>query len=296
MEDIIETMNPLQGKQITVVVPTCHRNDLLAKCLDCLAPASQTLLSSYYDVIVTDDGVSSTAQALVTERYPWAKWTQGPRRGPAANRNHGASLATTEWIAFTDDDCLPGRDWLTEFDKALETGFSVYEGQTICAAGLNSPTVEAPINETGGNLWSCNLFISRTVFLEMSGFDESFPFPASEDVDFRERLKQRGYSFPFVTNAVVDHPPRPMPKPRKQLGLDESIYYLQTRWGNPPGLGRLLYGKARYLGKIILTRQKSLESLVALWYLCSELMLMTLAYPKWKRKYKRFLASAVGQA
>lgn len=40
----------------SVVIPTCRRNDLLAKCLDRLAPGQQTLSPDQYEVIVTDDG------------------------------------------------------------------------------------------------------------------------------------------------------------------------------------------------------------------------------------------------
>jgi len=40
--------------KISVIIPTCHRNDLLAKCLDCLAPGVQTLPPEQYKVIVTE--------------------------------------------------------------------------------------------------------------------------------------------------------------------------------------------------------------------------------------------------
>src|SRR5688500_16117871 len=98
--------------RISVVIPTRHRNDLLALVLDRLAPGTQTLPADQYEVIVTDDGSITTAEAMIREKFSWARWTQGPRKGPAANRNHGASLAQGEWIAFTDDDCLPSSRWL----------------------------------------------------------------------------------------------------------------------------------------------------------------------------------------
>jgi glycosyltransferase involved in cell wall biosynthesis len=39
--------------------------------------------------------------------------------GPASARNTGAAAARGEWLAFTDDDCLPDRGWLTAFDSIL---------------------------------------------------------------------------------------------------------------------------------------------------------------------------------
>jgi glycosyltransferase involved in cell wall biosynthesis len=107
---------------ISVVIPTRHRNKALAECLQRLAPGVQTLPADGYEVIVTDDGSVTTAEVLVRERFPWARWTAGPRRGPAANRNHGASVARGDCLAFTDDDCLPSPGWLAAFAAAMFHG------------------------------------------------------------------------------------------------------------------------------------------------------------------------------
>ena len=40
----------------SVVIPTCERNDLLARCLERLAPGAQRFSADRYEVIVTDDG------------------------------------------------------------------------------------------------------------------------------------------------------------------------------------------------------------------------------------------------
>ena len=201
-------MSDAKVPKISVIVPTCHRNDLLALCLDCLAPGTQTLPPEQYEVIVTDDGSRSTAQQLVESSYPWVRWVQGPRRGPAANRNHGAQAATGEFLAFTDDDCLPKTGWLEAYASALTPNTAVYEGKTTCEAGITSPLYQAPINLTGGCLWSCNFLIQACLFRQLGGFDMQFAMPAMEDVDLHERLCQRGDTIVFVENAIVDHPPR----------------------------------------------------------------------------------------
>ena len=197
--------------RLSVIIPTCHRNDLLALCLDRLAPGTQTLDAARYEVIVTDDGAAGTAEALVREQYPWAQWVAGPRRGPAANRNNGARQAKHEWLAFTDDDCLPSSHWLEAYAGAIREGVQVYEGRTTCRAGITSPLYESPINLSGGNLWSCNFLAHARLFAEVGGFDEDFTMPSMEDTDLRERLKTRGEPISFVTEALVDHPPRRKP-------------------------------------------------------------------------------------
>ena len=223
-------MNTQISVLISVVVPTCHRNDLLAKCLDCLAPRNQVLSPDQYEVIVTDDGSKSTAELMIAEQYSWVRWTQGPRRGPAANRNHGASLALGSWIAFTDDDCLPDRLWLSAFRESIAEDIHVYEGKTVCRDWPNSPLFEAPINETGGYLWSCNFLISRCLFLEMGGFDEHFPYAAMEDVDLRERIRDLSKSICFVPTAIVDHPARPRRSCKSRMFSRESeAFYFRKR-------------------------------------------------------------------
>ena len=217
---------------LSVVVPTCHRNDLLARCLDALAPvvAMGVNESTKAEVVVTDDGSRSTAEALVAERYPWARWVAGPRRGPASNRNHGARQARGEWAIFVDDDCIPDPGFLPAYADAIasDPACNVFEGRTYVDRPRRTLAESAPINETGGCLWSCNFAIRRTLFESMGGFDECFPHAAMEDVEFRLRLKQRSEAFRFVRDAAVCHPWRPVAGAKASAEYEKSLLlYLQ---------------------------------------------------------------------
>ena len=207
---------------ISVVIPTRHRNDLLERCLDRLAPGAQTLAVDQYEVIITDDGGETTAELLVGQKYSWARWIAGPRKGPAANRNHGARSARGEFVAFTDDDCLPSPDWLAAFAATVHSGVDVYEGKTTCTDGIRSPLQEAPLNLHGGCLWSCNLMIRADVFHALGGFDVDFPNAWCEDVEFFERVRLSGINWRFVPDAVIDHPAR-----RRRLG-----WHAGSKWKN----------------------------------------------------------------
>jgi len=271
----------------SVVVPTCRRNDLLARCLERLAPGAQTLDAGRYEVIVTDDGRDATAEAMIREQFPWAKWTAGPARGPAANRNHGASQAQFEWIAFTDDDCLPSPGWLEAFAKAIDGEHTVYEGRTTCEDGLPSPAYAAPLNENGGFLWTCNMIISAETFERVGGLCEHFPYPAVEDVEFRERLLALGFEFPFVPGAVVDHPPRRKPGPIviARRHESEAAYWLAS--GKDVSLLR------SYVRPILGTAYREMRqhcSLSAWWWISTnvpvELAALCWLFPGWKRRLR----------
>ncbi len=192
----------------SVVIPTCERNDALAACLARLAPGRQTLGGEKYEVIVTDDGHRTTAVRMIEDQFPWAKWTRGPRRGPAANRNHGASLARGEWLVFTDDDCLPAPEWLAAWEAAQKHAplTPVWEGRTLALGERRSIDTEAPVNVDGGYLWSCNFAMRRAWFDELGGFDPVFANATMEDVDLRTRLRKRGVSVGFAPDALVHHP------------------------------------------------------------------------------------------
>jgi len=196
--------------KFSVVVPACDRPEQLARCLAQLAPEQQTFPSMDYEVIVTDDSRNSSVRDLVQKQFPWVKWTAGPRRGPAANRNHGAAQARHEWIAFTDDDCLPEANWLAAFAEAIATSSGtppdVLEGRTYADRPKQSLAERAPINTQGGFLWSCNLAVRADLFRRLGGFDEGFPYASMEDVDFARRLRAAGAKEQFVSAAGVCHP------------------------------------------------------------------------------------------
>ncbi len=203
---------------ISVIIPTCDRNASLRTCLTCLQSGSRTSKECGYEVIVSDDGAVQSAEQLIHDDFPWVKWVRGPRKGPAANRNSGAHAATGEWLAFTDDDCLPDIGWIAAFQRAivLHREFAVFEGKTVADRECTSLADVAPINESGGFLWSCNFAIERALFWRVGGFDECFPFAAMEDVALRETLKAQGVSIKFLSDARVCHPWRKS-KPVTQL-------------------------------------------------------------------------------
>jgi len=158
-----------------------------------------------YEVIVSDDSPDPRDLEAVRTRFPWVRWVKGPQRGPASNRNEGARHASGRWLVFTDDDCLPSPGWLHAFAKERSEQL-VLEGKTIADRPRSRLDEEAPINENGGCLWSCNFAILRSCFNEQSGFNEGFPYPAMEDVEFRVRLTEAGINPHFCPAAVVVHP------------------------------------------------------------------------------------------
>jgi GT2 family glycosyltransferase len=271
--------------RISVVIPTRHRPASLASCLERLAPGAQTLDPTQYEVVVADDGDTGDARALIHDRFPWATYAAGPRRGPAANRNAGVRASRGEWVAFTDDDTLPDRDWLRQL-LAAGDGVSAVEGRTVCRIGVRSPREHAPINESGGRWWTSNLAMRRDAFDAIGGFDERFTVPHMEDADLRERAFAAYVPWRFAPQAIVDHPPR-----RERWGADTAPWHrahmlFSAIHRQPHTLPRNLRAVARGRFRSIARAPFSADGVSAACSAVVEMSVMVLCWSRWERQVR----------
>jgi len=196
--------------KFSVIIPTCNRNELLHKCLNLLLVANQTI-GGDYEVIVTDDSKNNIAKNLINENYPWVKWVDGPKKGPAANRNNGTKLAIGDWVIFIDDDCLPDTNLLREYENGINRnpGALAFEGAILPDnwALLKKDMSECPVNIAGNHFWSANICVQKQLFNNIGGFDETFVLAAQEDQDLFNKLKKRT-SVVFLETCFVVHPVR----------------------------------------------------------------------------------------
>ncbi len=151
--------------KFSVVLPTCLREELLARCLESLRPGVQQADPQSYEVIVTDGAQGQTAEAMMRAHFPWARWVKGPSRGPAANRNHGARKARGEWICFIDDDWIAGQELINAYRQGCGGGkIDLMEGRTTVPDMTDNPFAHSVSNLNGGSYWSCNLAVRRERF------------------------------------------------------------------------------------------------------------------------------------
>jgi GT2 family glycosyltransferase len=189
---------------ISIVIPAYN---LLEDCIKSLAPDVQQP-DCEYELIVSDDKRNSGTKQFLEEKYPWAKWSEGPHRGVSANRNNGVKHAKGDWIVFIDNDTIPDKNLIQNYIHAIKDNHNilVFEGCVKPDRPKRHFLEEAPINETGGAFWTCNVMIQKDYFVStLYGFDESF-FLYGEDVDIRERIKKTNQPILFVKNAIVIHP------------------------------------------------------------------------------------------
>jgi GT2 family glycosyltransferase len=100
----------------SVIVITRNRSHSISEALEALAKQE----CPDFEVLVVDNSneleKANTAKSAAAHG---AKYVFEPRRGQAVARNTGISIATGEVIAFTDDDCVPEKDWLSQKVRAF---------------------------------------------------------------------------------------------------------------------------------------------------------------------------------
>ncbi|HJW27344.1 MAG TPA: glycosyltransferase [Rhodocyclaceae bacterium] len=234
----------MTGPQISVVVPTYLRPDLLERCLEALA--AQDLAPAAFEIVVVDDARSDATRFYVADfarhhpggpRLRYIRPADG-HRGPAAARNAGWRAATGEVVAFTDDDTLPNPDWLTQ-------GWLAMAPDTMAAWGhVVVPLPECPTDAQrntaglhGAEFITANCFVRRQALEATGGFDERFTRPWREDSDFYFTLLERGMKVVGAPDAVVVHPARTAP-PGTCLKQHKNLFYDALLYKKHPGLYR----------------------------------------------------------
>jgi GT2 family glycosyltransferase len=114
------------------VVATRERTGALAVCLDSLARLEY---ADYEVVVVDNDPITDDTANLIRHRAePGVRYAREDRRGLAAAHNCGLQLAEGSIVAFTDDDVIVDRHWLTEVVRAFQADTDV-----ACVTGLILP-------------------------------------------------------------------------------------------------------------------------------------------------------------
>jgi GT2 family glycosyltransferase len=228
----------------SVVIPTCRRYPVLRECLEALRPERQNFGRGDYETIVSDDTPPDQRQPDPAPDLKGVTAVEGPRRGPACNRNRGANVARGDWLVFIDDDCIPEPGFLQAYQAAIsvQPDCNVFEGRTVADRPQQRMDEEAPITETGGYLWSCNFAIRRQLFDRLHGFCEDFPFATLEDVDLRLRILAAGEKFLFVPEARVVHPWRAVSTATTLVRMhlvSHRVFYARHPGQRPSFLGQL---------------------------------------------------------
>jgi len=169
-----------------------------------------------WEVLVCDNGSTDSTRDVVRDwaaRHPEIVLVDASaRRGPAAARNIGVAASHGELVAFCDADDVVGQGWADALEEALREHdfiagrFDLDRLRRGSAFSVSwSPQLEGltrlaylPDFVTAG---AGNMAMRRSVFDDISGFDErSF---TTEDDDLCLRAQLAGHELAFVPTMVL---------------------------------------------------------------------------------------------
>lgn len=219
--------------QISVIIPTFNRPEILGECLDRLV--NQNFVKSEYEIIVVNDGGSINARQIVddiTKKTPVKiKYFYQRNLGQGVARNKGLDNAEGNIVLLINDDILPTSNLLSEHVKFHRQ--HVKENEAVLGLILMDPRIERTpfvefmnngsliFGKFGGhltayeklsgkktadyNFFYANLSFKRS-FLKDMRFDEHFQEYGWEDIEFGYRLtKDKNLIIYYNPKALAYH-------------------------------------------------------------------------------------------
>ncbi|MGI8951297.1 MAG: glycosyltransferase family 2 protein [Chitinophagaceae bacterium] len=208
-------------KKVSVIIPTYKRPELLSKCLTALI--NQTFNKNDYEIIVVTDGPDEETVKGIKNLKLKIKSIEHQisniklislreKRGPAAARNAGWQSASSELILFTDDDCVPSKNW-------IESYWNVYidqqQKEVAFTGKIKVPLSKKPTdyerntaNLETADFVTANCACTKTALQKVNGFDENYKMAWREDSDLEFKLLKNNIPIKKNYEAFVIHPVR----------------------------------------------------------------------------------------
>lgn len=208
---------------VSIVICTRNRSSSLARTLDAIGSLDLPDLSAPAELIVVDNGSTDETQQVVDAfraraPLPVAYVYEGSP-GLAAARNAGILHAEHEVILFTDDDCLPARDWLLTTLRLFSSDLLQVVGGRVelynpdhLGLSVKTSLVEDRLRSVGGLLGfvhGANLAFGRPVIDRIGWFDVRFGagtyLKSAEDTEFVYRAFRAGLPVLYKPDLIVWH-------------------------------------------------------------------------------------------
>jgi glycosyltransferase involved in cell wall biosynthesis len=203
---------------ISIILATANGRDVLFECLESLL--NQTYPLDKIELIIVDDNndqrLAQSLKESECNKFLALKYIPLYHKGSAVARNTGIKNATSEILAFINDDCVADSDWVKLIsethrfnpDKPVVGGLtyvSECENTSLVSQFLDNNSIESGFNKKEIILFPAgNVSIKKRIFSEHL-FNENFFLPGGEDLEFFWRIFKQGYRFIWNKDIKVVH-------------------------------------------------------------------------------------------
>lgn len=224
---------------VSIIVPVRNAGRTLDKTFEHLLRVKYP--RERMEIIIADGGSSdNTVQVIEVwqRRYPFIKLVEIPDcPSPGYARNRALDVARGEYLFFTDGDCAPCEDWITEMLKHFNrdpkigaVGGEIYTLRVdpnnlteiycenfrfnqvgprynIKGEGYLPPISDMSPSQAAGH--RCYFFVTANVAYRREVIEKGnlrfWSYPTGEDVEFSLRAQKEGWRLYFAPEARVDH-------------------------------------------------------------------------------------------
>lgn len=228
-----------KGPFVSVVVPVRNAERTLDRTFEYLLNIDYP--RNRLEIVISDGGSSDGTIPVIQKwqnRYPFIKLVEVPNcPSPGFARSKAMEVVKGEFIFFTDGDCAPCKEWITEmlshFEKDPKIGAVGGEIYTLRVEPDNlteaycenfrfnmvSPRYgfinegyfpslsDMSPSEVAGH--RCYFFVTANVAYRKEAIDRAkanfWNLPTGEDIDFCLKIQKDGWRLYFAPKAKVDH-------------------------------------------------------------------------------------------
>jgi glucosyl-dolichyl phosphate glucuronosyltransferase len=213
--------------ELTIIVCTYNRAELLVKCLESLY--AQDAPSDSYEVIVVDNNSPDHTEKVVRKLsllHPSLTYIRETNIGLSYARNTGYKAAKGNWVGYIDDDALSNPDLITQALSTIRNcSFGSFGGAFLpwylekkpwwiperpfyFTNVIGKPKQVAEL--TKGYITGCVAFYKKSVLEELGGFNTSLGMMGNkvfygEETELQLRIQQKGYTVGYNPAVVVKH-------------------------------------------------------------------------------------------
>jgi GT2 family glycosyltransferase len=229
--------------RVSIIIPTYKDWDRLQLCLDALN--NQSVSKDIFEIIVVNNepNISTPNHLVIPENCSIVEEIEP---GSYAARNKALSIAKGDIIGFTDSDCIPDMNWISNALMIFDSSKNIdrIAGEVVIFRELNSSWLawkfesitafNQKYNVANGVSITANLFVKRKIFDDVGLFDDKLF--SGGDIEWNKRASLKGCSLVFSDQVLVNHPARQsmkeiIQKSRRVIGGLYLQFCKQGRFG-----------------------------------------------------------------
>ncbi len=214
----------------SIIIVNFNGKSHLKNCLDSIFNNNY----ADYEIIIIDNGSTDKSVEFIKNTFA-AKLSKirivelKENFGPAKARNEGVKISRGNYIGFLDNDTEVDKDWIVEAIKGFQSFEEIaaiqckllllkdkhrfdYAGEYLSSLGFLIQVAAYGEEDKGQydftnrilSAKSAGMFIKKSVFEHIGGFDEDF-FIFMEETDLNWRCRLAGYEIVFWPQSIVYH-------------------------------------------------------------------------------------------